>query len=68
MKSNSRFSRTYTYDGDQMSLNILYTTEGKAEIEFILTTREAYVNPAGGFRASMETLTTKLVMMNMTGD
>lgn len=56
------------YDGDQMSLNILYTSEGILEIEFILTTREAYVNPAGGFRASMETLTTTLVMQNITFD
>lgn len=56
------------YDGDMVCLNILYTSEGISEIRSVLTKREAYVNPAGGFRASMETDTTTFIMMNMTGE
>lgn len=56
------------YDGDMVSLNIVYTDEAIEEINRILKTRESIVNPAGGFRASMNTLTTALVMHNITGD
>ena len=56
------------YDGDMFSNNILMTMEAIKEIEDYMGTKEAYVNPAGGMRSSLNIDTTKFVMFNLTGD
>lgn len=54
------------YDGDMVSVNFLYTKESLESIDAFFNTREAYVDPAGGLRASANIDTTALVMHNLT--
>lgn len=54
------------YDGDMVSGNILYTKETIAEVNRHFTSTEAYIDPAGGLRASASDDIMDLVMFNMT--
>lgn len=56
------------YDGDTASSTLVYTSEAIAEIDNLLNTREAFLDPRGGFRASCNVTTVQLVLRNMTGD
>lgn len=55
------------YDGDTTSGNIVYSEESIKEVNAYLNTKEAYLDPAGGFRTSIGTDTLNLVLRNMTG-
>lgn len=59
--------RNTCVDGDTASLNALYTDESLKEIRDFLNTKNAYVNPRGGLRASADVHTVALVLKNMTG-
>lgn len=54
------------YDGDQTSNNFIYTQEGIDEINAYLSTANAYIDPAGGFRSSVATDVLALVLRNST--
>ncbi|MNI20766.1 hypothetical protein D3C73_742620 [compost metagenome] len=56
------------FDGDTASSTILYTKESIDEIDKLLNSREAYLDPRGGFKASCNVQTVQLVLRNMTGD
>ena len=56
------------FDGDTASSTMVYTSEAVAEIDKLLNSREAFLDPRGGFRASCNVTTVKLVLRNMTGD
>jgi hypothetical protein len=56
------------YDGDTASSTLVYTSEAIAEIDRLLDSREAFLDPRGGFRASSNVTTVQLVLRNMTGD
>lgn len=56
------------FDGDTVSVNFLYTQEAIDEVSKYYLTRGAYVDPAGGLRASAAIDTVELVMHNMSGD
>ena len=56
------------FDGDTASSTLVYTSEAVAEIDKLLNSREAFLDPRGGFRASCNVTTVKLVLRNMTGD
>ena len=58
---------TGDYDGDMMSGNILYTEESIKAIDDFLDSREAYVDPAGGLKASAATDTVSLTLYNISG-
>lgn len=56
------------FDGDTASSTLVYTSEAIAEIDKLLNSREAFLDPRGGFRASCNVTTVQLVLRNMTGD
>jgi hypothetical protein len=56
------------FDGDTASSTIVYTQESIDEIDKLLNSREAYLDPRGGFKASCNVQTVQLVLRNMTGD
>lgn len=56
------------FDGDTASANIIYSDEALAEINKFLGTKEAFLDPRGGFRASAKVDTVELVLRSMTGD
>lgn len=56
------------FDGDTASANILYSDEALAEVHRYLSTKEAFLDPKGGFRASAKVDTVELVLRSMTGD
>lgn len=56
------------FDGDTASANLLYSDEAVAEIDRYLSTKEAYLDPRGGLKASSNVNTIALVLRNMTGD
>lgn len=56
------------FDGDTASANIIYSDEALAEINKFLSTKEAFLDPRGGFRASAKVDTVELVLRSMTGD
>lgn len=56
------------YDGDTTSGLFLYTDEAINEIDGILHSRNAYIDPSGGLRTSASTDTVNLVLRNLTGD
>jgi len=56
------------FDGDTASSTIVYTQESIDEIDNLLNSREAYLDPRGGFKASCNVQTVQLVLRNMTGD
>ena len=56
------------FDGDTASSTIVYTQESIDEIDNLLNSREAYLDPRGGFKASCDVQTVQLVLRNMTGD
>lgn len=56
------------FDGDTASSTIVYTQESIDEIDKLLDSREAYLDPRGGFKASCNVQTVQLVLRNMTGD
>jgi len=45
----------------------VYTDEAVREVHEKLNTKNAYVNPRGGLRASADVHTVALVLNNMTG-
>jgi hypothetical protein len=55
------------FDGDMTSANFVNSLEAIEEINAYFKTREAYVDPAGGFRASISTDLVDLVFKNATG-
>ena len=56
------------YDGDTVCANVIYTKEGIEEIDQYFQSRQAYVDPKGGMRASMHIDNVKLVMHNLTSN
>lgn len=56
------------FDGDTASANLLYSDEAIAEVNSYLATKEAYLDPRGGLKASSNVNTIALVLRNMTGD
>lgn len=66
--STTRLSRLGgDFDGDTCSANILFSDNAINEIDKTLSSREAYIDPAGGFRLDTNVDTVKLVLNNMTG-
>jgi len=56
------------YDGDTVSGTILYSMEAVEEIDRHLKSKEAYLDPRGGFKASADIMTVAWVLRNMTGE
>jgi hypothetical protein len=56
-----------TFDGDTASFNVNMTDEAIAEVSKYLTTKNAFVSPHNGLRASASVPTVELVLKNMTG-
>jgi hypothetical protein len=54
------------FDGDTASLNVIFTEESIAACKKYLDSKNAYVDPRGGLRASSSTLTSELVLRSMT--
>jgi hypothetical protein len=57
-----------TFDGDKGSLDYTYSEEGIEEVDAILSNRETYLSPSGGFKDDLITDTIELVLYNLTGD
>lgn len=57
-----------TFDGDMCSADIVYSQNGRKEIDALLSDINTYLDPRGGFRASTSTDTVDLVLNNLTGD
>lgn len=55
------------FDGDMSSFSSIYTDEAVKEIHDHLKTKQAYVDPRGGLKASVAVHTVNLVLRNMTG-
>lgn len=58
---------TADFDGDMMSGNVLYTRESIKAVNDFLNSREAYIDPAGGLKASAATDTVSLTLYNISG-
>jgi len=56
------------FDGDTVSLNVLYTDEAQNEVRRHLASKEAYVDPVFGFKASIDITTVGLVLKSMTAN
>lgn len=56
------------FDGDTCSLEVVMSDEATAEIDKLLSQRQAFVNPKGGLVASAGIDTVNLVLKNMTGE
>lgn len=56
------------FDGDQVSVDFVYTEEALEEMDQILHSWEHYLSPYGGMRFSTQTATVQLVLHNMTGE
>lgn len=56
------------FDGDQVSVDYVYTEEALEEVDAILHGWEHYLSPYGGMRFSTQTATINLVLHNMTGE
>jgi len=54
------------FDGDTASFNVVFTDESTAAVKKYLSSKNAYVDPRGGLRASSSTLTSELVLRSMT--
>jgi hypothetical protein len=54
------------FDGDTCSLNMVYSRESLKSCQDYLNTKNAYVDPRGGLRASSSTFTAELVLRSMT--
>ena len=55
------------FDGDTCSATIVYSQEAISEVDNYLNSKEAYLSPQGGFKASTSVNTVNLVLKNMTG-
>ena len=56
------------FDGDMVTLNILYGKKAVSEIFKYFDSVNSYVHPSGGVRARIGTLMTTLTMHNLTGE
>lgn len=56
------------FDGDTASATFVYSDEAIAEIDQHFKSKEAYLDPRGGFKASTDVDTVAWVLRNMTGD
>jgi len=56
------------FDGDTVSLNVLYTEEAQNEVKRHLASKEAYVDPIFGFKASVDITSVGLVLKSMTAN
>lgn len=56
------------FDGDTSSANILYSTDSIKEMEKYFRSKNAYLDPRGGLKASSDIETVSLVLRNMTGE
>ncbi len=54
------------FDGDTCSANYIFTDEANQTCKDYLNSRNAYVDPRGGLKASSSTLTAELVLRSMT--
>lgn len=65
----SRLSRLGAdFDGDKVSLNVLYTEESIAEITKLLNSKEFYITPTGEITFSVKTDTLELVMLHLSSE
>jgi len=66
--STPRISRLGAdYDGDTCSATFLYSDESLEEVNKFLNSRDAFVDPQGGFKTSTAINTVNLVLKNITG-
>jgi hypothetical protein len=56
------------FDGDKVSLNVLYTEESIAEINKLLNSKEFYITPTGEITFSIKTDTLELVMLHLSSE
>ena len=56
------------HDGDTISVNFVMIDESIEEINNYLDKRESYINPYGGFFASLCREPMELIIHNLTGD
>jgi hypothetical protein len=56
-----------SFDGDTCSGTIVYSDEAIKEVGDYLNSKDAYISPQGGFKASTAINTVNLVLKNMTG-
>jgi hypothetical protein len=54
------------FDGDTCSFNVVFTEEANDACQTYLNSKNAYVDPRGGLKASSSTLTAELVLRSMT--
>ena len=57
---------TADFDGDTMSMNVLYTEESIKEIENMFNSKEFYITPDGEIAFTMSQGVTELVIAHMT--
>lgn len=57
-----------TFDGDTASFIAVYTDTARDEIKNYLNSKQAYVDPIGGLRASTSVDTINWVFRSFTGD